>query len=82
MEPQSKEVRFMLAIQALERGPNFSIQRAAAVYEVPFSAVRRRRDRVLPSRRDCTAKSQHLTDLQESTIAQYILDLDTRSYSP
>lgn len=71
----------MLALQALENSPGLSIRAAAATYTVDFSTLARRR-RGQCSIRDAMPNSRKLTDLEESTIVQYVIDLGTRAFPP
>lgn len=81
MESTSKEARVNLALAALERNPAPSIRAAAKIYNVPKTTILRRRKHQL-SRRDTMPNSRKLTNLEESTIVEYILDLDSRSFPP
>ena len=75
------EARLLLAIQALEQGQFQSVREAAKAYSVNRNTLSNRRAGV-SSRRDCTLTMRKLTDLEESVIVQYILDLDSRGFSP
>ncbi|RKK48720.1 hypothetical protein BFJ67_g7192, partial [Fusarium oxysporum f. sp. cepae] len=81
MRKKSDESKLILALQALKNDPELSIRAAAATYTVDFSTLARRR-RGQSSRRDIIPNSRKLTDLEESTIIQYVLDLDSRSFPP
>ena len=81
MDSVSKESQLLLAIEALKQDPKLSIRAAAKVYSVSRNTLQRRRDKT-PSRLDITPPCQKLTKLEESTITQYILDLDARSFPP
>jgi hypothetical protein len=81
MESTSKEARVNLALAALERNPAPSIRAAAKIYNVPKTTILRRRKHQL-SRCDTMPNSRKLTNLEESTIVEYILDLDSRSFPP
>ncbi|KAM9874243.1 transposase [Verticillium dahliae] len=81
MESASKESRLILAVQAIKQDPNLSARAAAKIYNVDDSTLARRR-RGQSSRRDITPLTRILTDLEESTIVQYVLDLDSRSFPP
>ena len=71
----------ILAYQALKRDPKLSIRTAATLYGVDRKTLGRRKHGIA-SQRDCTPKSRKLTNLEESTIVQYIIDLDSRSFPP
>jgi hypothetical protein len=81
MPPTSKEERVILALKAIQNDKKLSLRAAAKLYDVPVSTISRRRAGQLV-RRDCLANSRKLTDLEEQTIVQYIIELDTRAFSP
>ncbi|TQW01859.1 helix-turn-helix, psq domain-containing protein [Cordyceps javanica] len=81
MESTSKEARVNLALVALERNPALSIRAAAKIYNVPKTTILRRRKHQL-ARHDTVPNSRKLTNLEESIIVEYILDLDSRSFPP
>ena len=81
MDSVSNESRLFLAIEALKQNPQLSIRAAARTYNVSRDTLRRRRDHI-QSRRDTTPNCRKLTDLEESTIIHYILDLNSRSFPP
>ena len=75
MELTSQESRILLALKAIKPHRNLSIRRAAKVYNVPFITLRDRRDGI-PARHDTMPNSRKLTELEEKTLIQYILNLD------
>ena len=81
MESSSQESRVILALQALKNDPYLTTRRAAKVYNVPYTTLI---DRCSgrQSRHDIQPKSRKLTDLEESVIVQYILDLDSKGFPP
>jgi hypothetical protein len=81
MESNSQESRIILALQALKNDSKLTSQRAAKVYNVLCRTLSYRRAGRL-SRRDIQPKSRKLTDLEESVIVQYILDLDSKGFPP
>jgi hypothetical protein len=81
MESTSKEAQVNLALEALKRNPALSIRAAAKIYSVSKTRILRRRKHQL-SRRDTMPNSRKLTNLEESIIVEYILDLDSRSFPP
>lgn len=81
MEPSDKERKMILACQAIQRNPKLSIRAAAKDYMVPHSTLSAR-VKGTPARRDTKPNSRKLTDLEETTILNYILDLDSRSFPP
>jgi hypothetical protein len=58
-----------------------STKRAAAIYNVPRTTVRRRRAGQR-SQRDCEPNSKRLTELEEEVIIQRILDESLRGVPP
>ncbi|KID80940.1 transposase [Metarhizium guizhouense ARSEF 977] len=81
LEPRSNEGQLMLALQAHHTNPGLSIRAAAKIYGVSRKTLKRRHDHVV-SRQDIMPNCRKLTDLEESTIIQYVLDLDARSFPP
>ena len=81
MPPTSKEARVILAIEAIKNDENLSLRTAAKLYNVPESTLRYRRSGK-PARRDIPANSRNLTDLEEQTIVQYVIELYTRAFPP
>ncbi|KAL9567396.1 hypothetical protein ACKAV7_008471 [Fusarium commune] len=77
MSQPSKEARVILALQALQNDPKLSFRRAAQIYEVDRNTLRNRKNG-RQSRRDTMANSRKLSKLEEETILQYALDLDSR----
>ena len=76
-----QEGRILLAINAIKQGQFQSVRVAAASYGIPRTTLRRRIEG-MTSRRDSIPKSQNLTSYEESALIQYILDLDSRGFSP
>lgn len=81
MSKQTKESRIILAIEAIRSSKNLSRRRASIIYDVPESTLRDRMNG-RPSQRESTPKSRKLTNLEESVIIQYILDLDSKGFPP
>jgi hypothetical protein len=79
MSPPSKEARVILALAALQNNKNLSLREAAKIYDVSRTTLTQRRASK-PARRDIPANSRNLTDLEEQTIVQYIIELDARSF--
>ena len=78
---KNNESQVILALQALKNDPKLSLRAAARIFSVdPMKLSRRRRSQ--QSRRDIPANSRKLTDLEESIIVQYILDLDAKGFPP
>ena len=81
MPSTSYEANVILALQALENDKNLSIRAAAKTYNVTHTIlIKRHRGR--PARCDIPANSKKLTELEEKTIVQYIIELSTRSFPP
>ena len=81
MSPPSKEARVILALEALKNDKNLSLREAAKIYNVSRTTLTQRRAGK-PARRDIPANSRNLTDLEEQTIVQYVIKLDTRAFPP
>ena len=77
----SKEADLQLAVQALGRDASLTVPRAAVIYKVSESTLRRQRDGGL-SRRDWRPKSMRLEATEEWVIVQHILKLDEQGYPP
>ncbi|KAM5528517.1 transposase [Fusarium oxysporum f. sp. phaseoli] len=75
------EAKATLALQALQRNPKLTLNRAAAIYEVPRARLRRRSTGIA-SRADWVPKRRKLSDLEEQTTIEYVLDLDSRGFPP
>jgi hypothetical protein len=76
-----KDNQLLRAAHAIQRDLKLSIRAAATIYEVDRKTLRQRKhDR--PSRCHTTSKPRELTDLEESTIVQYVLGLDSRALLP
>jgi hypothetical protein len=57
------------------------VRRVADIYGICRKKLGRRQQG-MPSRRNIVANLRKLSDLKEQTIVQYILNLDTRGFSP
>ena len=81
MDSTSNEGRLNLAIKATQGRDKLSIRQAARVYNVPRSTLF---DRINGKcvRQDTRANSIKMTELEEEAIVKYILDLDSRGFSP
>jgi hypothetical protein len=82
MQVQTQEARIILAIEAIRTSKRkLSRWKAAEIYNVPYSTLT---DRMTskPPRRDIRANCLKLTKLEEEVIVNYILDLDSRGFSP
>ena len=81
MDSLPTESRIIIALKAIKNDPKLSLRRVAAIYNVPLVTLSDRRAGK-PARRDTTANSRKLTDLEEQTIVQYIIKLYTRAFHP
>ncbi|RYC77820.1 hypothetical protein BFJ63_vAg19305 [Fusarium oxysporum f. sp. narcissi] len=77
----NNEANIRLALRALQNNPKLTLRRAAKIYKVDPMKLWRRQQGIL-SRRDTTPKSRKLSDLEEQTIIQFIIDLDSRGFPP
>jgi len=81
MSSASKEARLLLALEALEDDEDLSTRAAAKLYDVPEVTIRHRRNG-RRARRDIPANSRNLTNLEEQTIVQYVIELSIRAFPP
>ena len=80
-ESLQEEGRILLALDAIKRGQFKSIRKAAASYDVNWTTLRNR-THGMTSRQDSTPNSRKLTSQEELAIVRYILELDSRGFSP
>ena len=80
MAQSSNESQINLAIQAIQKDPKVSVRRATSIFNVAESTLRYRMNG-RRARRDLRANNTRLTELEESTLIRYILDLDTRGFA-
>lgn len=79
METASKESLMILALQALKNDPKLSVRKAAQIYRVsPTTLTRRQKGK--PSQAETTVKSRKLSNLEEKTIVQRLLKLDSQGF--
>lgn len=81
METPCKEAQLILAIEAMKKDPRLSARSAANIYSVSHATLSRRL-KGTTSRYDSVPNSRNLTLLEEQTVVERILDLDSRSYPP
>jgi hypothetical protein len=81
VQPAYTERDIILAVSDIKLNQNLSVKRAAAIYNVPRTTVRRRRAGQR-SRRECEPNSKRLTKLEEEVIVQRILDESLRGVPP
>jgi hypothetical protein len=85
-QPQDLELlplkkRTKVALQAIKKPQELSLRRAAVIYKVPETTLRRRRAGTR-STRDTHPKSSNLTKAEEQTLVKYIRKLDQQGSSP
>lgn len=81
MESTQHETRISLALEALRKDKILSVRAAAKIYNVQRSTLQNRRVGK-PARRDIPANSRKLTDLEEKTITDHVIELSARSFPP
>jgi hypothetical protein len=81
LELLSRAERITLAIEAIKSNASLSQRRAAAVYNVPETTLRRQRAKPA-SERVTYPNSSRLQRHEEDTIVQYIRKLDERGFAP
>ena len=81
MPQKNDESQLILAIQAMQKDPKLRPRAAARIYSVDHRKLGRRLQGVL-SRHNISANSRKLTDLEESVLVQYILDLAAKGFPP
>jgi hypothetical protein len=81
MHQRNDEAQVQLALQAMQNDTKLSARAASKIYDVDHEKLSRRR-RGIQARRDIPANFRKLTDLEESIVVQYILDLDSKEFPP
>ena len=81
MRQKNDESQVILALQAMQNDKKLSARAAGKIYHVDHEKLSRRR-RGMQSRCNISANSRRLTDLEESTIVEHILDLDSKGFPP
>ena len=81
MPPKNDKSQLILAIQAMQKDPTLRARGAARIYSTDHRKLGRRIHGMRP-RRDIPANSRKLTDLEESVLVQYILDLAAKGFPP
>ena len=79
MESSSNESRTILALQALKNDPSLTVKKASEIYNVPRTTLRRRLAGK-PAQANITVKSRKLSDLEEETIIQRVLKLESQGF--
>lgn len=75
------ESQLFLALQALKQDPTLTLRRAAKLYLVDHRRLSDRQSGIR-SRRDISANSRKMSNLEEDVLAEYILDLSARGFPP
>src|ERR1700761_7182273 len=81
MPQKNDENQINLAIQALQRDPKLRVYTASKLFEVDHRKLACRLRGILP-RRAIVANSRKMTDLEESVVVEYILDLAAKGFPP
>jgi hypothetical protein len=81
MPQKNDESQVILALQAIQNNPDLSARAAGTIYSVDHQKLSRRR-RGMKARRDISANSRKLTDIEESVIIQHILNLAAKGFPP
>ena len=81
MASPSKEIRILLALEALKDPKEPSIRSIAKIYNIDQSTLYRRQHGQ-PARRDILPKVRKLTELEEEVLVRYILKLALRAFPP
>ena len=81
MSTQTQEARIILAIEAIHSSKTISRRKAAKIYNVPETSLRDRMDGVT-AMAELRNPRHILTSFEDDTFVRYILDLDTRVFSP
>src|SRR5450432_4773533 len=80
-QSMQQEGRIALAMDAIQKGHFTSARAAAKSYDVGRSTLQNRVNG-RPARRDSRPTNRKLTDMEESTLVQWILSMDQRGLSP
>jgi hypothetical protein len=81
MESLSKENRLNMALSAMEKDSQLGFREAARIYKVSRTTLARR-EKGIASPSDTTPKTRRLTNLEEQTLVDYIIDLISRAFPP
>ena len=81
MPQKNDERNIVLALQAMQNKPKLSARAAGKIYTCDHQKLSRRRRGMQP-RRDIPANLRKLTDLEETVLVQYILDLAVKGFPP
>ena len=75
------EGRILLAIQAVKNSQIKSLHAAAKLYVIPYATLHNRATGV-PSRVDKRWHSYKITQLEEDSLAEWIISMDSRGAAP
>jgi hypothetical protein len=81
MASVSNEADLILVIQAIKQNPKLSFRQTASTYNIPLNSLYYRLNE-RTTFRDYTPKLRAMTELEKQTIVNYVLDLDSREFSP
>jgi hypothetical protein len=81
MPSQSNEANVILAIQAIQSDPRFSVRKAASIYNIPYTTFYHHLHGIM-IQRDYTPKLRALTKAGKEPILEYVFDSDSRGFSP
>ena len=81
MATSSYEARINLALGALQKDPKLSIRATAKIHDVNKTTLQIQRNNI-SAQCDILANSRKLTDLEEKTIIQYIIELCAHAFHP
>ena len=76
-----KEGRILVALQAVQKGQIKSLYAAAKLYDIPYATLHNRATGV-PSRVDIRWHRYKLTQLEEDSLVEWILSMDSRGAAP
>jgi hypothetical protein len=77
----AREGRLSLAIYSIQKKRISTPTRAAALYTIPRTTLRRRLQGALP-KAAANAQKRKLSPIEEQSLVQWILDLDQRGFPP
>ena len=81
MEVHTQEARILLAIEAIQSSKKISRRSAAKIYRVPYTTLSKRIAGIAPRDKSRPNYSK-LLKLEEEVIIRYILNLDSRGFTP
>ena len=77
----SNEAQIVMAMHAYQQNQFRSLRATALAFNVPAKTLARR-IKGTPSRIDSTPPNRKLTSTEETTLVEWILDMDTRGMPP